>query len=101
MKTAAARSDLNETRPATRSDADDSRVRLRAPLPPPNHELAEPDFDAGDASPDFLQFLCGRFEVDRERGMALLATLLESYVPRESYPIHTLEPRHARSAVSE
>lgn len=101
MKTAAARIDPSSARPVARPDAEDSRVQMRAPLPPSNYEADELGFESYETGPDFVQFLCGRFELDRERGTALLATLLEAYVPQESYPIHTLEPRQARSAANE
>jgi hypothetical protein len=102
MKTAAAaRVDHHSARPAPGSGAEDSRVRMRPPLPPPNHDCEEPTSDTAEKSPDFVEFLCGRFELDRERGMDLLATLLKGYVASEPYPIHTLEPQRAQRAVHE
>jgi hypothetical protein len=54
--------------------------------------VAYGEHDSGsEAETDFVQFLCGRFQVDRERGMALFSTLLDDYVPSVAYPIHTLE----------
>jgi hypothetical protein len=80
-----------------RPSEEDSRVRIQAPEPPPANETevdACPGESAGDTDSDFIQFLCGRFELEnRERGMALLSTLLDRYVATEAYPIHTLSPR--------
>ena len=76
---------------------EDSRVRIQAPEPPPTNEVEAPcDGSDSEADSDFIQFLCGRFELeDRERGVALLSTLLSGYVATEAYPIHTLSPRKA------
>src|SRR5262245_30808274 len=83
-----------------RANDEDSRIRLRAPESPLESSVSfANDESALEADSDFIQFLCGRFQVDRERGMALLATLLDGYVPNAAYPIHTLE--HRQEPVSE
>ena len=67
-------------------------MRLRAPVPPPESA------SASEPNPDFIEFLCGRFQVEPERGLSLLATLLDHYVPSEPFPIHTLDIRASRNS---
>ncbi len=81
----------------------DSRVRLRAPEPEPQ---AEPDAEAtdptaiADTQPDFIAFLCRRFDLDRKGGIELLSQLVLSYQPQGQYRINTLDCENDREGIA-
>jgi hypothetical protein len=60
----------------------ESRVGLRPPVSPQRDD---------EAAPDFIEFLCGRFSLDRDTGTELLFQLVVNYEPSGSYRINTLE----------
>lgn len=72
----------------------DSRVRLRAPEPPPGAA------DPFQAEPDFIEFLCGRFSLDRESGTELLSQLVQTYEPKGSYSINTLDCQNDQEGIA-